>query len=51
MNEQIDKSRYDGFDILKCVCSFLVICIHIPFPGILGEYIKSLSRIAVPVFL
>ena len=50
MNEQIAKSRYDGFDILKCVCAFLVICIHIPFPGVLGEYIKSLSRIAVPVF-
>lgn len=24
-------TRFDGFDILKCVCAFLIVCIHCPF--------------------
>ena len=28
----------------------MVVCIHIPFPGSVGNYITALSRIAVPIF-
>lgn len=38
-------------DILKALCAFLVVCIHAPFPGIVGDYFTALSRVAVPIFL
>jgi len=42
--------RWDGFDILKCLCAFLIVCIHTPYPGIGYIYFNSLCRIAVPIF-
>lgn len=42
--------RFAGFDILKFICSFLVVCVYIPFPGVFGRYFTALVRIAVPVF-
>ena len=42
--------RYNNIDALKALCAFLVICIHCPFPGLAGEYVVALSRIAVPIF-
>lgn len=42
--------RAKNIDILKAVCAFLIVCIHIPFPGGVGEYFTSISRIAVPIF-
>lgn len=42
--------RADNFDILKAICAFLVVCIHAPFPGVFGECVTTLARIAVPVF-
>ena len=42
--------RADNIDILKAICAFLIVCIHAPFPGIIGEYFTALTRIAVPVF-
>ncbi len=45
-----DKSRNNSIDILKCLCAFLVICIHIPFPGELGKFVVTITRIAVPIF-
>lgn len=42
--------RFSGFDILKFLCAFLVVCIHCPFPGIVGQYFTALARIAVPIF-
>ena len=42
--------RNHGLDILKVVCSFLVVCIHASFPTSLGTAIVSLSRVAVPLF-
>lgn len=44
------RSRYEGLDILKAICAFLIVCIHAPFPGSAGGYITALARIAVPVF-
>lgn len=40
--------RNAGLDILKLLCAFLVICIHIQFAG--KEWIEPLTRAAVPVF-
>lgn len=45
-----ESSRFVGFDILKAICAFLIVCIHEPFPGVAGEYFTSLTRIAVPIF-
>ena len=42
--------RYYSLDKLKTICSFLIVCIHAPFPGTIGEYIRAISRIAVPIF-
>lgn len=45
-----EQSRAEQIDALKAVCAFLVVCIHAPFPGKIGEYFTSLTRVAVPIF-
>ena len=45
-----EQSRADNIDILKATCAFLIVCIHVPFPGVIGKYFTALTRIAVPVF-
>ena len=45
-----EQSRADNIDILKAICAFLIVCIHIPFPGTIGAYFTALTRIAVPIF-
>ena len=45
-----DTSRSCNLDKLKALCAFLVVCIHAPFPGTIGEYFTALARIAVPIF-
>lgn len=42
--------RNHGLDLLKAISAFLVICIHVKFPGIVGTIITPLTRIAVPLF-
>lgn len=42
--------RYVGFDILKAICMFMVICIHAYLPGGPGGGLVAVCRIAVPVF-
>ena len=42
--------RADNIDILKAICAFLIVCIHVPFPGRVGAYFTALTRIAVPTF-
>ncbi|MGN0417948.1 acyltransferase family protein [Anaerostipes faecalis] len=44
------ESRADNIDILKAICAFLIVCIHILFQGVAGEYFTSLTRIAMPIF-
>lgn len=49
----ISKSEYNrfvGYDILKFVCAFFIVCIYTSFPGVVGEYFIALTRIAVPIF-
>ena len=45
-----EQSRADNIDILKVLCAFLIVCIHVPLPRVIGEYFTTLTRIAVPVF-
>ena len=45
-----EQNRTEQIDVLKAVCAFMVVCIHAPFPGQIGECITSLFRIAVPIF-
>ena len=42
--------RSEQIDVLKAVCAFLIVCIHAPFPGVVGEYFTALTRVAVPIF-
>ena len=46
----IAKKRNSSVDVLKGVAAILVILIHEPFPGIIGEWIAMLAGFAVPVF-
>lgn len=43
------ERRYQ-LDALKAICAFFVVCLHAPFPGVVGEYINVLSRMAVPIY-
>ena len=45
-----EQSRAASLDVLKAICAFLVVCIHVPFPGKVGEYFTALTRVAVPIF-
>lgn len=49
MSQSIKRKR--NLDILKMFCAFLVVCVHMPFPGNLGTAVWALARIAVPIFL
>ena len=49
-SEEKTKNRVDNIDVLKAICAFGVVCIHVPFPGTIGEYFTTLTRIAVPIF-
>lgn len=42
--------RKENIDSLKAVCAFLIVCIHVSFPGVIGEYFAPLTRIGVPIF-
>lgn len=42
--------RVEGLDIFKGICAFFVICIHTTLPGVIGGYLLSLTRVAVPFF-
>lgn len=44
------KIRNYGFDSLKLICAFLVVCIHAPFPETVNYIITPIARIAVPIF-
>lgn len=48
--EETKGKRLNDLDVLKVICAFLVICIHISYKGNLGNTITPLCRIAVPIF-
>ncbi len=43
-------NRKGGLDVLKAICCFLIVCIHIEFPHPLNHIVTPLARIAVPIF-
>lgn len=47
----MEEKRNNSIDNLKAICTFLIICIHVPFPGEIGAYFITLTRIAVPIFV
>ena len=42
--------RNKSLDAAKAIAAFLVVFIHISFPGMTGRIIKTLARSAVPFF-
>lgn len=46
----MEEKRNNSIDNLKAICTFLIVCIHVPFPGEIGAYFITLTRIAVPIF-
>jgi surface polysaccharide O-acyltransferase-like enzyme len=49
-NSKTGNCRTNSIDCLKAICAFLIVCIHVPFPGEIGAYFTALTRIAVPIF-
>ena len=53
MDNKIETSkiaRNQGIDVLRFIGALMVVCIHIGFPGHLGQAMILVSRIAVPCF-
>lgn len=48
MSESLRRKR--NLDVVKLLCAFFVVCIHMPFPDELSTVILPLARMAVPVF-
>ena len=48
--ENVVNQRLNNLDVVKAICAFLVICIHISYKEDLGNIITPLCRIAVPLF-
>lgn len=46
----ISSSRNVGLDVLKVICSIMVVYMHNSIPGIVGDAIYMVCRIAVPLF-
>ena len=42
--------RNKSLDVAKAIAAFLVVCIHVSFPGETGQIIKVFARCAVPFF-
>lgn len=43
-------NRNRSVDLLKVLCSFMVVCLHAPFPEQISNVVTPLSRNAVPLF-
>ena len=53
LESKINEMRYErnnGLDALKFMAAFMVVCIHIQFPGEVGGYLTTLARVSVPIF-
>lgn len=44
-------SRNNYIDVFRLIMCFLVVCIHIPFPGQVGDIIITYGKTAVPFFI
>lgn len=45
------RKKNPAIELVRGICSVLVVFIHCPFPGVAGQYITGFSRMAVPFFL
>ncbi|MBR5272379.1 MAG: acyltransferase [Clostridia bacterium] len=50
MEKSLIGNRTMGLDVLKYLCCFLIILLHVEFPGKLDERITIFCRMAVPIF-
>lgn len=52
MNESTNilKKRYITLDLIKIIAAYMVVFIHVSFPGHFGKVIVCLARFAVPLF-
>lgn len=48
--ENVGTKRLNNLDVIKAICAFLVICIHISYKDEVGQIVTPLCRIAVPIF-
>ena len=46
----IKPQRWEKLDLLRFICSALVVYIHTPFTGTVGYTLSAIARIAVPLF-
>lgn len=46
----ISLVRKTEIDVLKSLAALLIVCIHAPFQGKIGDYFVSICRIGVPIF-
>ncbi len=53
MSEKTNEGvkRVIGIDILRVICSFLVVCIHVSTKTGVGKNVEAIARVAVPIFL
>lgn len=50
VNMRNTSGRREGLDLLRFVCAAMVVCVHIGFPGHIGQAMIWICRIAVPCF-
>ncbi len=43
-------ARSRNFDVLRCLCAFLIVYIHCPFPSVNGAFCIAIARVAVFLF-
>ena len=44
------KFQNQYINIMKALAAFLVVFIHVPFPGLAGSIVTAIARISVPFF-
>ncbi|WP_165443961.1 GT-D fold domain-containing glycosyltransferase [Lachnoclostridium sp. Marseille-P6806] len=44
------KQRNTAMNLVKALAMFMIFAIHCPFPGVFGEYLKSVASYGVPLF-
>ena len=44
------KKQYSNLNAIKIIAAFFVVCIHIRFPGDMGNAVVAVARFAVPFF-
>ncbi len=48
--KKTEQTRTMSIDLIKVLCFFLVVLIHVPFPGKIGGMFTAYARVAVPMY-